>query len=124
MQLEIDFWPEVRNSFDNRVDVEALAYAARALPAFTFALVGRVNPDQVGRLEALRPLKAQAALMVARESGAGGKQAFQLGAAGLGRARGAAAGSAHSCWMYRVVAGDPRCGALLAPPVSRKASLI
>jgi hypothetical protein len=38
------------------VDTQTLAAAARALPAFTFALVGRINPDQEARVAELKRL--------------------------------------------------------------------
>jgi len=43
-------------TFDWRVDVETLYYAARHLPQFTFALVGRINTDQESRVNPLREL--------------------------------------------------------------------
>jgi glycosyltransferase involved in cell wall biosynthesis len=43
-------------TFDWRVDTEILTHAAKALPQFTFCLVGRVNPDQEHRVTELRKL--------------------------------------------------------------------
>ncbi len=43
-------------TFDARLDVETLTRAACELSEYTFALVGRVNPDQEPRLRALRTL--------------------------------------------------------------------
>lgn len=43
-------------TFDWRVDVETLAAAAKAIPEYTFALPGRINPDQEHRVAALRGL--------------------------------------------------------------------
>jgi glycosyltransferase involved in cell wall biosynthesis len=43
-------------TFDWRIDVAVLVEAARSLPGFTFALVGRINRDQEGRAAELRAL--------------------------------------------------------------------
>ena len=43
-------------TFDSRVDTELLVAAARQLPNVTFALAGRINPDQEHRVAPLRSL--------------------------------------------------------------------
>ena len=43
-------------TIDWRIDTETLTYAAKALPGFTFCLVGRVNQDQESRVKELRSL--------------------------------------------------------------------
>jgi len=43
-------------TFDGRVDAGILTEAARRIPEFTFALIGRINVDQEQRLKDLRSL--------------------------------------------------------------------
>jgi len=43
-------------TIDSRFDSETVTAAARRLPSFTFAIVGRVNPDQEARVAELRGL--------------------------------------------------------------------
>lgn len=43
-------------TIDYRIDVEALVFAAKGLPHCTFAIIGRVNPDQKDRVAMLRAI--------------------------------------------------------------------
>jgi glycosyltransferase involved in cell wall biosynthesis len=67
-------------TFDGRVDLQALEFAAQQLPDCTFALVGRVNGDQEQRV---RPLRALANVVmpgsVSVEEGRAYVAAFDVG---------------------------------------------